>query len=755
MMIPDGLVPGAEWLPLLAQLALKATLILGVTAVAAAALWRSSAAVRHLVWCVGMAGVLVLPLFGAILPAWELPLLPAEAPAASPAVLALPVAADAAAPIAEPAPAAQPLATGSAPAPRWAWVPGAAVALAAGGMLAGLLWLALGFWGVVRLGRRAQVVRDPAWLRTAHDAAERLQLRRPVLLLRARGAVMPATGGLLWPSVVLPDTADQWPDDRRHAVLAHELAHVKRFDTLTQALAQVACVLFWWHPAVWYAAKRLRVERERACDDLVLRGGTRASDYASHLLEIARSHRAPRMARTALVSMARPSQLESRLLWVLDGARARGVPSPRATVLSMLLGLLAVGSLSAMQPIPALATGGDQAPSLGAAALMQAGNALVDGEEADGKKSGPRVKLGDRAVGVALDPGGDPAVDRLVDAARERATDRARDRSYDQAVDGPRDRARDGASAAGSKAARARRAPGDTIPTVEDLIAMRAVGVNAQYIDELRAAGYTGLTPEQLIEMRAVGVSARYAAELNDAGFGRLPAGKLVSLRALGVTPAYLAELRRYGYTWLTANDVEGMRAVGVNGAYLDALRGHGYTGLSADAVTGMKAVGVTAAYIEQMNAAGFGRLSAEDLTSFRALGVTPEYVRELQAMGLRNLSADHVESMRALGVNGQYVEQMREAGLGGLDAEALSELRAVGVTPAYIRELAEVGLTGLTARQLTELRAHRVTAAYVRELEAAGFRRLSAAELVRLRTSGVDNDLVRSRTRERTRTNP
>jgi beta-lactamase regulating signal transducer with metallopeptidase domain len=746
MMIPDGVVPGAEWLPFLAQLALKATLILGVTAVAAAALWRSSAAVRHLVWCVGVAGVLVLPLFGAILPAWELPLLPAEAPAASPAVLAPPVALDAAAPAADPASTGQPRSIAPAPAPRWAWVPAAAVAVAAGGVLAGLLWLALGFWGVARLGRRAQVVRDPAWLRTAHEAADRLELRRPVLLLRARGAVMPATGGLLWPSVVLPDTADEWPDDRRHAVLAHELAHVKRFDTLTQALAQVACVLFWWHPAVWYAARRLRVERERACDDLVLRGGTRASDYAAHLLEIARSHKGPRLARTALVSMARPSQLESRLLWVLDGARARGVPSPRATVLSMLLGLLAVGSLSAMQPIPALATGGEDAPSAGAAARMQDGSALVQ-EDEHGKKSGPRVKARDAALDLEMDRSGDPAVDRLVEEARERATDR----SHDQAVDGPKDRAIDGASDAGKKAGRVRRAAGDTIPTVEELVAMRALGVNAQYINELRAAGYTGLTPEQLIEMRAVGVSARYAAELNDAGFGRLPAGKLVSLRALGVTPAYLAELRRYGYTRLTANDVEGMRAVGVNGAYLDALRGHGYTGLSADAVTGMKAVGVTTAYIEQMNAAGFGRLSADDLTSFRALGVTAEYVRELRGMGFRNLSTDDVESMRALGVSAQYVEQMRAAGLDRVDGETLSELRAVGVTPAYIRELAEVGLTGLTARQLTELKAARVTAAYVRELEAAGFRRLSAAELVRLRTSGVDRELIRSRTRERT----
>jgi beta-lactamase regulating signal transducer with metallopeptidase domain len=700
-MITNGLIPGAEWLPFLAQLAAKATLVLVVTAIAAALLWRASAAVRHMVWCAGVAGVLALPLFAALLPAWELRVLPAstDAPAFAPAVSAPHVALDEA-PAADPSGAEPPLA---APTPRFGWVPRAAVAVAAGGVVAGLVWLALGFWGVARLGRRAQVVRDPEWLRTVHDAAERLGLRRPVLLLRARGAMMPATGGLLWPTVVVPADADAWPLDRRHAVLAHELAHVKRFDTLTQALAQVACVLFWWHPAVWYAAKRLRVERERACDDLVLRAGTRASDYASHLLEIARTHRGPRLVQAALVSMARPSQLESRLLWVLDGARARGVPTPRATLLTAAAALLVVGPLSAMRPAEARAARPAPSSASRPASLTQLPAFLADGDEAD--------------ASLDLRKGG-----------------------------------RDSRDARGTKAPRS---PGDTIPTVDELVAMRAVGVDAAYVEEMRAAGYPGLTAEQLISMRATGITAGYVGEMSAAGFGRMDPEALVGMHSVGVTPAYLAELRRYGYADLSAEEVTGMRSVGVDGAYLDALRTHGYTGLSAEAVTGMRAVGVDPVYIQQIGAAGYPRLSAEDLTSFRALGVTPEYLRELQRMGFANLSAEDVQGMRSMGIDAGYVAQMRDAGLQGLDAETLTSLRAVGVTPAYIRELADVGLTGLSADQLVELRANDVTAAYVRELDAAGFRRLSARELVQLRTSGVDRELIRSRTRTRTREKP
>lgn len=737
-MIPSALIPGAEWLPVLAQLALKATLILLVTAGAAALLWRSSAAARHMVWCTGVAAVLALPLLAAVLPAWELRVLPPEAPAfAAPAVSAPAVNASAAGTPSVATslpPATEPLIIGTPREPVSAWLPRAAVAVAAWGVAAGVLWLALGFWGVARLGRRAQVVRDPEWLASVSDAAERLELRRPVLLLRARGAVMPATGGLLWPSVVIPASADQWPDERRHAVLAHELAHVKRFDTLTQALAQVACVLFWWHPAVWYAAKRLRVERERACDDLVLRAGTRASDYASHLLEIARTHRGPRIARTALVSMARPSQLESRLLWVLDGARARGVPSSRATLLTVAMALLIVVPLSAMRAAPASsAPGHEPASSLFSAVLGE--DEAQDSGTAHGKEGGRRGQKGrdgDAPYGVGVDAGIDADIDAAVDAAVDVAVD-----GNDATLDRLLDRARDG---------RAARRPGDTIPTVEELVAMRAVGVDAQYIQEMRGAGYGNLTPQQLISMRAAGVSARFAAEMREAGFGRLDVDDLVSLRALNVTPAYVAELRRYGYTRLTAEQVSGMRAVNVNGDYLDLLRRHGYTGLSADQVQGMRAVGIDPAYIEQINAAGFGRLSAEDLTSFRALGVTPEYLAQLERLGLGRMSADDVQGLRALNVDARYVESIRAAGLRPLDARTLTELRAVGVTPEYIRELAGVGLTGLTIRQLTELRAQGVTAAYVRELRAAGFRELSVSELIQLRASGVDRELMRSR---------
>src|SRR5205085_2589104 len=122
---------------------------------------------------------------------------------------------------------------------------------------------------------------------------------------------VPVAFGTYQPAIVIPATAEMWDNDRRRAVLLHELAHVARADYFTQSIALAACAMYWFHPVVWWVAKRVRLERELACDDRVIAAGAEPRDYAGHLLEIAYSfggRRAPALA----VCMARPRQLEGR-----------------------------------------------------------------------------------------------------------------------------------------------------------------------------------------------------------------------------------------------------------------------------------------------------------------------------------------------------------------------------------------------------------------------------------------------------------
>jgi len=112
-------------------------------------------------------------------------------------------------------------------------------------------------------------------------------------------------------------------------VLLHELAHVKRFDWLSQLVSEAALAMWWFHPLAWIAAARVRHDAELAADDLVLRAGERPSVYAGHLLDIVRSLRANRDTVGAM-AMARASGFESRLRALLERGAAVPLPPPAA-----------------------------------------------------------------------------------------------------------------------------------------------------------------------------------------------------------------------------------------------------------------------------------------------------------------------------------------------------------------------------------------------------------------------------------------
>jgi beta-lactamase regulating signal transducer with metallopeptidase domain len=219
-----------------------------------------------------------------------------------------------------------------------------------------VLLIALSLWHTNRLARGARPMSHAGVLGDAERIARRLGVRRPVAILQARGDAMPMTWGALRPRVLLPAEFPAWPAARRQAVLVHELAHVKRLDWLTQLVARFACALYWWNPLAWIAARRLREERELACDDLVLAHGTMASSYAGDLLEIARAFRASPATALAGIAMARRSQLAGRLLAVLDTTRDRGPVGSRSavtavtTVAAVLLPLAALAARDASTP---------------------------------------------------------------------------------------------------------------------------------------------------------------------------------------------------------------------------------------------------------------------------------------------------------------------------------------------------------------------------------------------------------------------
>ncbi len=220
----------------------------------------------------------------------------------------------------------------------------------AAGAAAVLGLLAVGLLRARALSRGATPVTDPAWLQLADRVRRELSLHRVVQLRRVPRCVVPMTFGWRRPVVLLPADADHWSVSRRRHVLLHELAHVRRGDWLGQVAAQAACARWWWQPQAWIAARELRRQRELACDDQVLAFGSRASEYADHLLAIAASRGAGLATGVATLAMARRSQLEGRLLAVLEDGRRRRGPTPRRALCAAAGAAALVTALACVQP---------------------------------------------------------------------------------------------------------------------------------------------------------------------------------------------------------------------------------------------------------------------------------------------------------------------------------------------------------------------------------------------------------------------
>ena len=309
---------------LLLQVAVKASVVFLATWIVTMTMRRQSAAARHLVWTLGISAALLLPVLGAATPAWDVsmptapPIVAVQTPADAPSTAAVDAPASDAASV-----ALQP----ATPAPRAGnggmTTPTILISLWLCGVLVSLLKLAGGVWRLRSIASSASVVDSDEWVSEAVHAASALRLRTAVSLRTTARTVVPVVCGIWRPTILLPLTAAGWSLERRRVVLLHESAHVKRHDCATLTLARVAAALHWFNPLAYVALKQLRAEQERAADDLVLMAGTEASAYADHLLEIARAFRASAPIGATALAMARPSEIEGRLLAILEPSRSR------------------------------------------------------------------------------------------------------------------------------------------------------------------------------------------------------------------------------------------------------------------------------------------------------------------------------------------------------------------------------------------------------------------------------------------------
>ncbi len=462
---------------------------------------------------------------------------------------------------------------------------------------------------------------------------QRMRLRRIVEYCESHEIAAPAVIGWLRPVVLLPVSAlTRLSQEQLEAVIAHELAHIKRMDAFVNLFQIFVESVLFYHPAVWWASRRIRVEREHCCDDAAIAVCGDRLAYARALTLMEGWRGVPRMALAANGSSL--SARVKRLLGVdtFHGTRALGF-----AVGLMCLGVALLASTALLDIAPKASAA---APELFTAPAQQL----------DAQKAAPT-----------------PAVDSQIEISEDTQLVVAQE-TQAQVVTQAREEKSTGSYIDGLKAA------GLTDLSVDQLVALKVQDVTPDYVRELRAAGVE-LSPERVIALKVQDVTPEYVREMKALG-QQTEANNLVAMKVQDITPQYVRAMQAAGLSFDTGKLI-GMKVQDITPEYIQQLHTLALNP-SADEVIAMKVQDISPEYVRDMRAAGLNP-SINQLIAMKVQDITPEYVRALQQLGLK-LTADQLISAKVQDITPEFIERAQHHGFHDLNLDKLIELKNLNI---------------------------------------------------------------------------
>ncbi len=515
-----------------------------------------------------------------------------------------------------------------------------------------------GFLLLERERRKRSIVVGTRVLEICRRLQDQLGLDRAIAYCECKWLQAPAVIGWFRPVVFLPATAlTGLSEEQLELVIAHELAHIQRFDPFVNVFQVCVETLLFYHPAVWWLNKRIRAEREHCCDDVAVALCGNAVEYARALTLMEEWRSAPVFAMAA-----NRGPLTDRIVRVLGlktlGAGMRGI-GLTGSILCLAAALIAGNALLGMAHPPSVRAGAvwqaaakpavnsaqqPASPRTGTAKPSPAHPPSSEPSTAEASTAGASASSyidAMKAAGLT-----DLTVDQLIALKIQDVTPEYVKALHDQGLH----------------------------PDAEGLVAMRVQDITPEYVRGLRDAG---LNPDQnqLIALKVQGADGEYYRGLKEAGI-QPDVGTLIGLKVQGVTPEYVREIRAAGLS-VTASQVIGLKVQDVTPAYLKAMHDLGIE-LRTDDVIGMKVQDVTPAYVRGIQAFGL-KPSAGELIGMRVQDVTPEYIKALQSAGFK-VDIGDIIGAKVQDVTPEFIERAKQHGFKDLTLQKLIQLRQLGI---------------------------------------------------------------------------
>ena len=475
----------------------------------------------------------------------------------------------------------------------------------------------IGGWRLIHRLRRSALLQPPEVVYANFvRLRERLGITRQVSLYISHHIQGPLAIGIVRSLVILPVSALMaLSPEQLEAVLAHELAHVRRADYLWNLIQTMVETLLFFHPAVWWLGRRLRQQRELCCDDVAVQSCADPLVYATALLRL-EERRSQRLSLAMALDGHKPwSGLSLRIARILG--ETNGEQGPRELVPIPLAVLCAV-FLLVLLPMPHLFAGlrkNMQAqtapPAVSAPPVLDLSAPVVSSIVQKSSIASPvlptaQVALvriaGNDAVAIATDgaPGAGKGTGEGAGYAEQAASggasahkadyiDAMRAAGYDVDIDKYVAMKVQGIT---PEYAQAMAKVGFGKPSADDLIAMKVQGVTPEYVSDLRAAGMQPSSIGDLVSYRIFKVTPEFLTAMKSAGFDSIPPQKLVALRVQNVTPEYARTVKQQ-YPNVTIDELIQLRIFHIDDAFIADAKRHGFNSLSIEKLVQLRISGV------------------------------------------------------------------------------------------------------------------------------------------------------------------
>ncbi len=169
---------------------------------------------------------------------------------------------------------------------------------------------------------------------------------------------------------------------------------------------------------------------------------------------------------------------------------------------------------------------------------------------------------------------------------------------------------------------------------LDNITAIKALNIDAAYIESLRKAGYPNLSTNKLVAMKAQGITAEYIQGLHAMGFKNVSASNLIAVKAQNINAAFVNGLKGVGYYNLDLKDLIPVKALGIGPDYIKGFQDAGYKDLPLHQLVAMKAQGITPALVKEYKSLGLGEVSVNDVLAAKATGTTPTFIRSMKQKG-------------------------------------------------------------------------------------------------------------------------